>query len=74
MHRRFANLHAASIALELEARLLQFTILSNVSRHAEQTSSRYVQLRTWKSFDSSDRSASPRQMFQEKLSTQWQKN
>lgn len=73
MRKRLANSRPARVAFQLEARLTQSTILSNVSS-AEHRSIRYPQLQAAKLFNSSDRCNSPWQTFQETLSTQWQKN
>jgi hypothetical protein len=81
--KRLANSQPARLAFQLEARRQRTTILSNVPRKTERSTTRFAKLQTRKSFDSGDRrlsaavSAIPfvsRRTFQETLSTQWQKN
>jgi hypothetical protein len=78
--KRLANSRPARLAFELEARRKRTTILSNVSCDTERSTDRFAELKTRKSFDSSDRrstaaiSVVARQTFQETSGTQWQKN
>jgi hypothetical protein len=71
--KRFANPQLVRLAFQLEARLMQSTILSNVSRHKKQLA-RGGELKARRPFNFSALSASSWQTFQETTDTQWQKN
>jgi hypothetical protein len=78
--KRLANSRPARLAFQLEARRQRTTILSNVSRDTERFPDRFAELKTRRSFASSNRrsraaiSLLARQTFQETSGTQWQKN
>jgi hypothetical protein len=74
MRKRLANPRPARVAFQLEARLTQSTILSNVTRHAAHPFFRYAELDAWKLFNSREVGGGSWLTFQEKSSTQWQKN
>jgi hypothetical protein len=71
---RLANPRPARLAFQLEARLTQSTILSNVPGQTKQAITRHAELDTRKLFNFSVRFSGSEQTFQETLSTQWQKN
>jgi len=71
--KRFANPQPARLAFQLEARLMQSTILSNVSRRIKQLA-RGAELEAWKLFNFSVLFAGSWRTFQETTDTQWQKN
>jgi len=72
--KHLANPRPARLAFQLEARLTQSKILSNVSRQTKQAITRYAELEARKLFNFSVRFRGSRQTFQETPSTQWQKN
>jgi hypothetical protein len=71
---RLAKTWPTRLALKLEAHLGQFTILSNVSRHAASTTLVTQELKAEGLSQEGTRSTSCREHFQETSSTQWQKN
>jgi hypothetical protein len=71
---RLAKPRPARLALQLEARLSQSTISSNVFRHSEHPVRCNAKLEAGKSLNFATRSAGSRETYQETSSTQWQKN
>jgi hypothetical protein len=71
--KHLANPQPARLAFQLEVRLTQSTIFSNVSRRMNQPI-RCAEFEARKPFNFSVRFAGSGQTFQETSSTQWQKN
>lgn len=74
LRKHLAKPRLARLALQLEARLPQFTILSSVFRQTKNPTSQAARLEADKLFNFSVRSTRSRQTFQETSGTQWQKN
>jgi hypothetical protein len=64
----------ARLAFQLEARLTQSTILSNVARHTKHTVIRHAELDAWRFSNLRAWLTGSWQTFQETPDTQWQKN
>jgi len=64
----------ARLAFQLEARLTQSTILSNVARHTKHSVIRHAELEAWKLSNRRAWFTGSWQTFQETADTQWQKN
>jgi hypothetical protein len=72
--KQLGNPQPARLAFQLEARLTQSTILSNVSLQTKHATTRYAEFAARKLCNVSVWFAGSWQTFQETPSTQWQKN
>jgi hypothetical protein len=72
--KHLANPRPARLAFQLEARLTQSTILSNVAGHSKHTVIRHAELEAWKLSNLRAWFRGSWQTFQETPDTQWQKN